>query len=100
LALYGKVDEILMDMEFGVRFWIGMVTIEDMRSKLMQALVSVLGNAASVDGARLDYATVIGIRLPPCLLYRLTAVQRLGAGRRAASPRRRKPSKATHSAAA
>ena len=68
LALYEKVDTILTEMGFGVRFWIGMVTIEDLRSKLVQALISKLGSAESVDGTRLDYATVNGVRVPPCVL--------------------------------
>ena len=100
LALYGEVDEILSEMGFGGRFWIGMVTIEDLHSKLMQALVSVLGNATSVDGTRLDYTTVNGVYVPPCLLYRLTVEQRIGAGPRTASSRRHPSPKRARSAAA
>ena len=99
LALYEKVDTILTEMGFGVRFWIGMVTIEDLRSKLVQALISTLGSAESVDGTRLDYATVNGVRVPPCVLYRLSPEQPVGAGN-ASSPRRRPSSKATRHAAA
>lgn len=100
LALYGKVDELLTEMGFGLRFWIGMVTIEDMHSQPVQALVSTFGLAASVDGMRLDYANVNGTRVPPCLVYRVTARQPIGTGRRAASPRRRPTPKSSHSAAA
>jgi hypothetical protein len=100
LTLCGRVDEVLTGLGFGSRFWIGMVTIEDMRSKIAQALVSALGSAASVDGARLDNATIGGIRVPACLLYRLTVDQRVGVGRPAGSPRRRPASKARQAAVA
>lgn len=75
---YEKVDEILTELGFGVRFWIGMVTIEDMSSKIVRALVSALGTAASVDGTRLDNAFIGGIRIPPCLVYRVTCKQPVG----------------------
>jgi hypothetical protein len=73
LAYYGKVDEILMEMGFGVRLWAGMVTIEDMRSKIMQAMIAAFGNAVSVDGIRLSNEAIGGTWVPACVLYRVTA---------------------------
>jgi hypothetical protein len=37
-----------------------------------------LGTGASVDGTRLDNATIGGVRIPGCLLYRLSTRQKVG----------------------
>ena len=97
---YDKVDEVLAEMGFGVRFWIGMVTIENSHSKIMLALATAFGNEASVDGMRLHNETIGGIRISACVLYRVSAEQTVGTGHRVASPRRRKSPKATHATAA
>lgn len=101
-VFYERVDAVLSDMGLGSRFWIGIVTILRMESKIMQSLTSALGNAASVDGARLDNAVIGGMRFPACLLYRLSSKQQVGPGANnpAPSPRRRKSPKTAHSAAA
>jgi len=102
MELYRKVDEVLTELDFGIRFWIGMVTIEDMSSEIVRALVSALGAAASVDGTRLDNAPIAGTRIPACLVYRVTRQQPLGprGNRSTSSPTHRNKPKAKHSVAA
>jgi hypothetical protein len=77
LALYRKVNRTLTTLSLTDKLWIGMISIVDMRSKIVRALASALGTAASVDGARLDNAIVGGIQIPSCLLYRVSANQKL-----------------------
>ncbi len=77
LALYHKVNKALEKLRLQNVMWIGDITIVDHRVPIVQSLRSVLGTAASVDGARLDNATVGGSQVPGCVLYRLSGRQRL-----------------------
>jgi hypothetical protein len=82
-SLYDKITRLLAKLGLQDRLWIGMVSIVDQGSPIVRALDKALGAAASVDGARLDNATVDDIRMPASLLYRLSRKQRLlpeGAG--------------------
>ena len=72
-VLYNKVNRTLTKLGLQDRLWIGMVSIVDQRSVEVQALDKALGGAASVDGVRLDDAKVGDIRLPGCLIYRVSA---------------------------
>lgn len=75
--LYNKVNRVLVRLRLQDTIWIGIVSIVDLRVPIVQSLRAALGTAGSVDGARLDNATIDGVRIPPCLVYRLTARQKL-----------------------
>lgn len=75
--LYNKVNRILARLRLQDAIWIGIVSIVDLRVPIVQSLRAALGTAGSVDGARLDNATIDGVRIPPCLIYRLSARQKL-----------------------
>jgi hypothetical protein len=76
-ALYHKVNQILTELGMQDRLWIGMVSIVDQRSAMIQALRKALGAARSVDGVRLDNAKLGDVRMLGCLLYRVSAKQKL-----------------------
>jgi len=76
-ALYGKVHKVLLNLRLEAVIWIGMISIVGDRTPIVKSLRDVLGAAASVDGARLDNAFVGGMRLPGCLVYRLSRRQKL-----------------------
>ncbi len=75
LSLYNRVNRALGKLQLQNVIWIGQIAIVDQRTPVVQSLRSALGAAGSVDGARLDNATIAGIRIPACLLYRLWAKQ-------------------------
>ena len=69
--LYRKVNRLLTKLRLQDVIWIDMVAIVDPHTRIVEALVGALGMTESVDGARLDNATIGGVRIPGCLLYRL-----------------------------
>jgi hypothetical protein len=72
LSLYHKVNRVLSRLQLQDAIWIGEISIVDDRTQIVQSLRGALGTAASVDGARLDNATIGGVRIPGCMLYRLS----------------------------
>jgi hypothetical protein len=76
-SLYAKVHKVLLSLRLQGDITIGMISIVGHRTPLVKSLRGVLGAAASIDGTRLDNAFVGGIRLPGCLLYRLSRRQKL-----------------------
>jgi hypothetical protein len=60
-----------------------MISVIDQHDPMVQLLIKALGMTASVDGVRLDNATVEGVHIPGCLLYRLTRRQGISAERSA-----------------
>jgi hypothetical protein len=79
--LYHKVNQALSALDLTGILSIDMVSIVNDQFPLVERLIGVLGTASSVDGLRLDNATVDGMRLPGCLLYRLTPKQMVSVGR-------------------
>jgi hypothetical protein len=79
LALYHKVNRVLTKLRLQGAIWIGVISIVDHRAQIVQSLREALGTAGSVDGVRLDNATIDGVRVPACLVYRLSAKQKLAA---------------------
>jgi hypothetical protein len=76
-ALYRAVNVAMSQVTPVGVLSIEMISIVDRAEPIVEALTDRLGTAESVDGARLDHATVAGVRLPGCVLYRLTAAQAL-----------------------
>lgn len=83
IAMYRKVDKALGKLQLRETIWIGMVSVVDPHAKIVQLLVDALGMTTSVDGARLDNATIGGVRISGCLLYRLVPKSSKLAPRRA-----------------
>ena len=94
-ALYHKVNRTLTRLGLEDRLWIGMVSIVDQRSADIQALDRALGAAASVEGTRLDNAKLGDVWMLGCLLYRISAKQKLApqAGSSSRTPHRQTASK-------
>lgn len=78
--LYRKVNRALAKLGAATVLSLEMISITDQRDPIVQSLVHALGSASSVDGVRLDNATVDGMRIPGSLLYRLTRRQWTTAG--------------------
>ena len=76
-ALYSQVHKVLLNLglEADVRIW--MISIVGDKTPIVKSLRGVLGTAASIDGAVLDDAFIGGVRIPGCLLYRLSRRQKL-----------------------
>lgn len=83
--LYRKIGRCLSGLGADRLIPLEMVSVVDERSQLVQSLRRALGSATSVDGTRLDGATIEGTRLPGCVLYRLRARQRIAAAKAKAS---------------
>ncbi|HUZ65419.1 MAG TPA: hypothetical protein VMU82_17070 [Acetobacteraceae bacterium] len=79
-ALYHKVNQALSQLNLMNSLSIDMFSIVDERTPVVKLLVGALGTTASVDGTRLDNATIDGVRLSGCLLYRLTINQTVSVG--------------------
>jgi hypothetical protein len=77
-SLYHKVNRVLSRLQLQDAIWIGEISIVDDRAQIVQSLRGALGTTASVDGARLDNATIGGMRIPGCMLYRLSTRQQVG----------------------
>ena len=73
--LYRKVNKALSKLGIAEALSLDMISIVDQRAPIVQLLIGALGTAASVDGVRLDNVTIDGVRIPGCLLYRLTRGQ-------------------------
>lgn len=76
-ALYSKVHKVLLNLRLEPDIWIGMISIVGDKTPVVKSLREVLGSAASVDGTVLDDAYIGKVRLPGCLLYRLSRRQKL-----------------------
>jgi len=88
--LYRKVNRALSKLGMAKALSLEMISIVDQRDPIVQLLIGALGTAASVDGVRLDNATIDGVHIPGCLLYRLTRGQARAAssGKTEKAPRR------------
>jgi len=77
LRLYHKVNKAIERLHLQPVIWIGEISILDTGVSIVQALRRALGMTSSVDGTRLDNATIGGEQIPGCLLYRLSVKQKL-----------------------
>ena len=77
VKLYQQVAKVIEKLDMAHLIWIGMISIVDLHTPIVEALRQRLGTAASVDGARLDDATIGSTRILGCVLYRLSAKQKL-----------------------
>lgn len=73
--LYRKVNGALSKLGAAEVLSLEMISIVDQRDPVVRLLMGALGTAASVDGVRLDNATIDGVRIPGCFLYRLAGRQ-------------------------
>lgn len=76
-AQYAAIHKVLLSLRLQNDIWIGMISIVGHRTPLIRSLREALGPAAAVDGVRLDNAFIDGVSLPGCMLYRLSARQKL-----------------------
>jgi hypothetical protein len=77
LSYYKKIHRVLDKLTLQSDIWIGMLSVVDLRTPLVQALRGSLGAAGRVDGVRLSNTIVGGVRIPACLIYRVTTEQKL-----------------------
>jgi len=76
-ALYHQVHKVLLALGLNGDIKITMISIVGDKTPIVKSLRDALGSAASVDGTRLDDAFLGSVRLPGCLLYRLSRRQKL-----------------------
>jgi|SRR5580658_1688600 hypothetical protein len=76
-ALYSQVHKVLLNLGLNGDIEITMISIVGDKTPIVKSLRDALGAAASVDGTRLDNAFLGAVRLPGCLLYRLSRRQKL-----------------------
>jgi hypothetical protein len=78
LSLYHKVNRVLSKLQLRDTIWIGNISIVDDRAQIVQSLRGALGTGASVDGTRVENATIGGVRIPGGMVYRLSPRQKVG----------------------
>ncbi len=78
-VLYRSVNQALSELNLTGLLSIEMISIVDEREPMIKVLSERLGRVASVDGVRLDNATVGRVRLAGCFLYRLNLGQAVAA---------------------
>jgi hypothetical protein len=75
--LYSKVHKVLSSLRLQPDISLRMISIVGDKTPVVKSLREVMGAAASVDGRFLDDTYIGKVRLPGCLLYRLSRRQKL-----------------------